>query len=231
MLRSCSVLALLFAATFGSAAADEIPADARKKVFEAIKTEAAKRPAVRQQQAELKALLEHANAGVVDKSKKDVFVPPKIDKKNPIRFPSAAARSDYVKDLEAKINKTIDQLRGPDDAPESFAPEVSVNGVGSWGVFAQKVVTVDRVINKNTAVIKTRTETTAKPLDGKEVLVLVEGVDTSKYADNQNVGRPAGVFYVTGNQKVGGQTYFHLVAVTFSADEVKELTRLAKGEK
>lgn len=215
-----------------------IPAERRTELIESLK-QAAK---TRGDQTELKrsikeyeVKIETAKKGTVDPRAAGIVAAANGSK---ITFPSAAAKEKHLKGLQDQIAKWKDALDKPITDPTYLVPALPVEmKVGAFGRFGTKEVRVEKVVDDTTAIITTwRLVPVARAVNNVPVVqsetvattVCVSGIDTAKMADESITELP-NAFYTAGNRKVGGRTYFNLVAVKFTPEEIDAITSASGG--
>lgn len=114
------------------------------------------------------------------------------------------------------------------DGPEDFAEPLTLGAAGEVGRLPHKRIRVNTVLDKQTALVGTRTN---KPLRlgerDDEIDVLLYGVDTSKWADDLAVDAPPGI-WITTTEKRGGKTYLRLSRLELTKEESAALLKAAK---
>ena len=226
-MRALLLLTFLLAVA-GAADPPAPPDDARKKAIAELTKLAERRAGLTKLAADWSALLPAAKSGLIDPKVKEVTIPDKIDQKNPVRFPSARAKAEYVTALDERLKGLRSQLKGQKgDRPEDFAQELTLTLAGETGRFPSPKAHVGRIIDKQTAIIDTRTNPPGA--GGNEpISIVVSGVDTSKWADGIVIDTPPGIF-VVGTIKRGGTTYFHLKPLALTNEETAAIMKAAKS--
>lgn len=221
-MRALLLLTFLLAVA-GAADPPAPPDDARKKAIAELTKLAEGRAELTKLAADWSALLPAAKAGVIDGKVKEVTIPNKIDKKNPVRFPSARAKADYVAALDERLGRLRSQMKEwKSNRPEDFAERLTFLKGGEVGIFPAEKAHVGSVIDKDTVIIDTRTN--PEGLERNEpISVLVRGVDTSKWADGIAINTPPGLF-VVDTVKRDGTTYFRLTPLILTKEEAAALT-------
>lgn len=205
---------------------DAVPAQARKEAVAAITKEAERRGKIVQAEREQARQLVGAKVGVIDPKVKEVKVPEMIDKANPVRFPTAKAKADFIAARETRIKELKYEMRDWKGAgPGDFAEPLTLTTAGVSGRFPHDKVRVESVIDKRSALLAARASLDSGKTE--PVTVLVSGVDTSKWADGVLIDSPPGLFYVA-TQKRGGTTYFHLIPIEVTKEEFDAIMRAAK---
>jgi hypothetical protein len=202
-----------------------IPPEKRKKMMEDI-IEAAKnggnKSVMEKRLKELESKLEAAQNGKIDSSARGIILGTSIT------FPSDASKEAFIKDTQNSLEKLKVSIQKLGDDPAHFTPSLPRPKVGAYGRFDyNKELLVISVVDKSSAIIK------ANRIDrtlGVEVVhdrYLVSGIDTSGMADNVTTELTQ-VFFVVGTKKVGGSTYFELVPVEFTKDEIEAVKKTFK---
>lgn len=178
----------------------EIPPEQRKKAVEVLTKEAARRP----------LLL-------------------KLEKEAVAKLAANPRLKSVREDLEF-YRKELKPLKAI-DTPEGFAQPLSFTRVGEVGKFPHRTVRVSAVFNKQTGTVMVDTVPTSNTPGGatepERVLLVVSGIDTSKWADGLNVPAPEGVFYI-GTIKHRGDTHLHLIRLELSKAESEAIMKAAK---
>lgn len=142
-----------------------------------------------------------------------------------------ALEKEWAKKKDAATVEKLKNLRAEMkgwrfDRPEDLAEPLVLSKAGEVGTFPHKKARVREVIDKNTALIETRTNRAAGDRDD-DITLFVAGVDTSKWADDLAIDAPAGIWIVT-TQKHEGRTYLRLSPLVPSKDESAALLKAAK---
>lgn len=202
--------------------------ESRKKAIAELTKVAEGRAKATKLEADWSALLPAAKVGVIDGKVKDVTIPDKIDKKNPVRFPSAKAKSDYVAELDEKLKGLRGALKEwKSSRPEDLAEPLTLTKGGEVGRMPHKRVRVATVIDKESALIATVTNKPDVTDRDDNITVIVSGVDTSKWADGIAIDSPPGIWMV-GTQKRGGKTYLHLTPLVLTKEEAESVMKATK---
>lgn len=135
MHRVCAALSALVLASLVAAAdeADKIPAEVRKPVVEAVVKSAERRAEAAKKEAAKAELLTHAKAGVVDAKVKKVTIPDSPDKDNPVRFPTAASKKQYLASLEEELKKIPEVAKLPAAEPGTSSRRSSTSSPALLG--------------------------------------------------------------------------------------------------
>lgn len=131
----------------------------------------------------------------------------------------AALKAQYEK-ADAGEKARIRSLgeKDPKQVGESAMLKVGDFGRLGRGLFPK----IDKVVDKTTVVILVNRYTTPTKFAKKPLLI--SGIDTSKMADGMG-SPPDRVYYVAGNKKVDGKTYFELVPLLLTDEELDTITR------
>ena len=212
---------------------DEIPADSRKEAVASLKRSAQHYAKLTQLEKEWATQSDAIKSGIIDPKVKSVTIPDTIDKKNPIRFPSAKVKTEFKTEIQEKLKGAREELKSmKSDKPEDFARPLSLSKVGEVGRFPYPKVKVASVLNKSQGVVST--ETYIPQEDGptffraEDVTVIVSGADTSKWADGLEVPAPQGVFVVCTYKTPRGATRLHLIPLELTKEESAEIMKVAK---
>ncbi len=131
-----------------------------------------------------------------------------------------ASLAEKLKNLRAELK----ELRT--DKPEDFARPLTLTGAGEVGRLPYPRCRVDEVIDKQSAILQTRTRPNG-PQKNEPVFVIVSAPDTSTWADGAAIDAPPGLYHVT-TQKRGTRTYFHLAPLVLTKDEAEAVMKAAK---
>jgi hypothetical protein len=196
--------------------------DAKKKAIETIQGRIANyRKSSAQATAEIDEKLKMYKAGQIDPKAPGVMhaKPPKL-----MRFPSQAVKDKEIAKLDEQLTAARSRAKETIADPLTKFAGMLKYEVGEFGsIEAGGTVNVVQIIDAQSVVIKVfKTDSVTRK--STPITFLVSGVDTSKMADRAGT-KFEGVFFITGNKKVGSTTLFEAIPIPFTPAEIEKLAK------